>query len=420
MQTILPNTLPIKTFIITLPAIFIVTALLIFNSQNLVELFGATSQRITRALRKKMEHHYRHDWKQTARALQEDKSAAQVPVKKRQRKSSHWVYLLFLLESIFLTCPVNEVKAVICLYGLREKWENQRKEGEEKEKAASEQASEAQSPESRPASQVIDSGFDVNQSSASLAAVDPGLATVAQQLNASRPQSVKRVKEAERQSGHDTQETWLRPVKYILNWLKRIGAVLFTIVRFILLVIWVPLLVVDYAILLFIRAITGEPKPALQGTFCQKFDTPLKNKPVSFAPIKGKAGKQSEMARFFMEPLVVAGIDKLFGRNPADEDTTTLLRPTAIGKSTPGGSGRIRDVVRAGTWVQAKGYALHQPLQENLRQSHNGHAVNQPAGIPRTGTDYFRVDRSDGATQSKWRRGARFYGSNALPDIEEG
>src|SRR2546421_9770854 len=128
MQTVLPNTLPMKTFIITLPAIFIVTALLIFNSQDLVEFFEVTSQRANKALRKRMEQHYRHDWKQTARALQDDRAAIQVPIKKRQRKSSHWVYLLFLLEYIFLTTPANEIRAAIGLYGLQENLEKQRKE----------------------------------------------------------------------------------------------------------------------------------------------------------------------------------------------------------------------------------------------------------------------------------------------------
>ncbi|KAL2001264.1 hypothetical protein VTN02DRAFT_1971 [Thermoascus thermophilus] len=110
MQTLIPRTLPMSAFAIALPSITVVTILLVFNLQTIIDAWEKFSSDITYSLRELMKNHNRQDWRETADALYADRLARQPPVKKAQRKSSHWVYALFLLEAVTVSFPVSEIE----------------------------------------------------------------------------------------------------------------------------------------------------------------------------------------------------------------------------------------------------------------------------------------------------------------------
>ena len=118
MQIIEPGPKTIKAFAITLPSITIVTVLLVFNLNTIMTACDSLVRRITSGLQRQMKHHYRKDWKDRALALHEDNLTAEPPARKAAKQSSHWAYLLFLIEAIVVTLPVSELDAAIHYYRL--------------------------------------------------------------------------------------------------------------------------------------------------------------------------------------------------------------------------------------------------------------------------------------------------------------
>ncbi|KAK2811088.1 hypothetical protein FQN50_002424 [Emmonsiellopsis sp. PD_5] len=118
MQIIEPNPTTINAFAIAFPIITIVSALLIFNLNNLTTAFDTVVRNTTSVLLRKMKLHSRSDWKSRAQALQQDNIMAEPPVRKASKQSSHWVYMLFLIEAALVLLPVSELKAALCCYGL--------------------------------------------------------------------------------------------------------------------------------------------------------------------------------------------------------------------------------------------------------------------------------------------------------------
>ncbi|KAK2774012.1 hypothetical protein FQN53_003876 [Emmonsiellopsis sp. PD_33] len=118
MQIIEPNPTTINAFAIAFPIITIVSALLIFNLNNLTTAFDTVVRNTTSTLLKKMKLHSRSDWKSRAQALQQDNIMAEPPVRKASKQSSHWVYMLFLIEAALVLLPVSELKAALRCYGL--------------------------------------------------------------------------------------------------------------------------------------------------------------------------------------------------------------------------------------------------------------------------------------------------------------
>ena len=110
MQFLEGGPITTRAFAITVPLITLVTALAIFNLQNILDSFHAMAGNMTSGLRHLMLHHRRKDWKSRAIALHED-MATQAPVRKATRQSSGWVYSLFLAEYLTITLPVNETLA---------------------------------------------------------------------------------------------------------------------------------------------------------------------------------------------------------------------------------------------------------------------------------------------------------------------
>ncbi|KAI9738344.1 MAG: hypothetical protein M1834_008842 [Cirrosporium novae-zelandiae] len=109
MQTILPTTLTIKAFIISLPSITVFTGLLIFNLEYLISQLDIIFQAVTERMRAHMRVS-RADWSKVAQALDHDKAANQIPIKRRKKESSHWAYFGFLVEAAFVFIPVSEIK----------------------------------------------------------------------------------------------------------------------------------------------------------------------------------------------------------------------------------------------------------------------------------------------------------------------
>ena len=122
MQTILPSTLPMKDFIITLPVITVFTTLLVFNLEDIVDFSQHTTQQLTTWMTNHMRQHRRKVWKRRAQALHEDRTATELPVKKRRRQSTRWMYLFYILEAILVTVPVDEVRSALGLWGLRSRF----------------------------------------------------------------------------------------------------------------------------------------------------------------------------------------------------------------------------------------------------------------------------------------------------------
>ncbi|OJD22515.1 hypothetical protein ACJ73_06140 [Blastomyces percursus] len=117
MQMIEPSTATINAFAITLPVITIVSALLIFNLNSLTAAFDSAVRKGTFGLQRQMRLHHRKEWKQRALALHQDDISTEPPVRKASKESSHWVYILFLIETAVVVIPVSELNAALHCYG---------------------------------------------------------------------------------------------------------------------------------------------------------------------------------------------------------------------------------------------------------------------------------------------------------------
>ncbi|EEH40573.2 hypothetical protein PAAG_09026 [Paracoccidioides lutzii Pb01] len=118
MQFIESNSSTVNAFAITLPIITIVSALVIFNLNALTAAFDSAVRKATFGLRGRMKLHHRKDWKQRALALYQDDISAEPPVRKASKQSSHWVYILFLIETATILLPVSELDAALRFYGI--------------------------------------------------------------------------------------------------------------------------------------------------------------------------------------------------------------------------------------------------------------------------------------------------------------
>lgn len=108
MQVVLPQ-LPVIYFYITLPCVVVAAALVMFNMQNLFDLYDAIASKITLELREVMSSHHREEWREMGELLRRDRQARQTPIRKIQRSTTHWDYVLFLIESVVFDLPVHEL-----------------------------------------------------------------------------------------------------------------------------------------------------------------------------------------------------------------------------------------------------------------------------------------------------------------------
>lgn len=113
MQVVLPQ-LPIKVFIITVPTIFVFTALLIFNLQNIIDAFDLVSSRTTTSLRRSMRQKHGDRWAHTAKSLQYDLVTKKAPTRRSTRQSTKWFYLEYGVEALIVHLPASQVNWLIC------------------------------------------------------------------------------------------------------------------------------------------------------------------------------------------------------------------------------------------------------------------------------------------------------------------
>ncbi|KLJ11162.1 hypothetical protein EMPG_13545 [Blastomyces silverae] len=141
MQIIEPSTRTINAFAITLPVVTIVSALLIFNLNSLTAAFDSAVRKATFGLQRQMKLHHRKEWKHRALALHQDDISTEPPVRKASKESSHWVYILFLIETAVVIIPVSELNAALHCYGLFGFEGEKAGEGEDDEYSDNEDAS---------------------------------------------------------------------------------------------------------------------------------------------------------------------------------------------------------------------------------------------------------------------------------------
>jgi hypothetical protein len=111
-----------RDFIVTPPVITIFTTFLVFNLEDIVDFSQHTTQQLTTWMTNHMRQHRRKTWKRRAQALHEDRIATELPVKKRRRKSTRWMYLFYILEAVLVTVPVDEVRSALGFWGLRSRF----------------------------------------------------------------------------------------------------------------------------------------------------------------------------------------------------------------------------------------------------------------------------------------------------------
>lgn len=118
MQIIERNSTTIKAFAITLPSITVATAFIIFNLNTTMTALGSLARSVTMGLQRKMRAHHRRDWNDRAFALHQDDLTTEPPARKAAKQSSHWVYILFLIETLVVVLPVSELDNAIHCYGI--------------------------------------------------------------------------------------------------------------------------------------------------------------------------------------------------------------------------------------------------------------------------------------------------------------
>jgi hypothetical protein len=232
----------IAAFVISVPTITLGTALFIFNLELLLDMWTAIADYCTGCLRLRMRQHRRNDWKDRAIALHEDTTVARAPVRKAQRQSSGWVYLLFLLEYVLVALPVGEIGVAIEAVGLLGK---------------ADRASSGVSTHRRRASVVVESG--INGVHSGTTRLEQLQARVKEQIG----RSVEDEKRREKAKKYDDQgpfvATFSKARKSISKAVRRILNVSLGILRAPLIPVWILVLSIEYIILVTILAFRSRP-----------------------------------------------------------------------------------------------------------------------------------------------------------------
>ena len=106
-----------QTFATILPIVTVVTGILIFNLHDLTDIYNVTTDRTASWIRKQMLESHGTGWKSTVRLLESERASMAPITTMKSRQRSAGIYILFLLDSMFITLPVQEVIALFHLYG---------------------------------------------------------------------------------------------------------------------------------------------------------------------------------------------------------------------------------------------------------------------------------------------------------------
>ncbi|KAH0565503.1 hypothetical protein GP486_001097 [Trichoglossum hirsutum] len=253
MQSILPSTASMKTFSIVLSAITISTVLAMFIFTGALQtLQRAISGSVPNAKHKLFKLMLEHPPKMWGKDLFHN---SRVSTEKLEEQLRLWMYLAFLVELCFMRIPVHEVKKAVGLYGLRHQ-----------------RPTLSSSPGSSISLQLSHSDTVV----ASSCGQDTGEAN---------PKSLAR-RVAELQAERKSARKGLTPVTG-----RQAGIALFTVIRIFLLFVWVPLILLEYVVLIFCCPFMGHvSRPA-------QHDTQL------------RISKREQLKHFFAAPLIVLNLD---------------------------------------------------------------------------------------------------------------
>lgn len=103
----------IYAFASVLPAVTVLTALFVFNMENIITLWERSGDAMGGWLRRAMSRNNRGVWHGRAIALEQDLAASRAPVRKAQRETTAWTYLAFIFESVLVEIPVSELAKAV-------------------------------------------------------------------------------------------------------------------------------------------------------------------------------------------------------------------------------------------------------------------------------------------------------------------
>jgi hypothetical protein len=252
MQSILPSTTSMKTFIIVLPVVTVSTILAVFILTGaLQDVQQAISKNVPNPGQKLGEFMWQHLGTKWGKEQFYDPRAA-------VKQHSVWKYLAYFVELCFISIPVHEVKEAVNLYGFC------------KRRPASDNSF---------SSTISKTHLRSNTTLASEYRPDTGEGN---SKSRARQVTELKIQLAEKKSARRV---------LILAALQQAPAVLLIAVRTLLLCLWIPLLLLEYVVLLFYCPFTsGRPEP-------MQFDSQL------------RINKREQVKQFFIRPFLFLGFD---------------------------------------------------------------------------------------------------------------
>jgi hypothetical protein len=288
---ILPKTTDMKTFNIVLPVITVSTLLAVFVLTGAVqEVRKAISRNIPspeQKLRELMLEHPRERW--------------------RKEQLGRWTYLAFLAELCFVSIPIHEVKEAADLYGLRNR-----------------RPARANSLNGSISLQHLRSNTTLTSTLTSDNTTNNGEANAK-----SLARQVLEVQLAEKESSRKGS---------ILIIFRQAGTGIFIAVRILLLCLWIPLLLLEYVVLLFCCPFTGVFRATMQP------DSQL------------RISKSEQLKRFFVAPFLLLDFD-------LSQFRTWRRRPEHEHRSPAPPSGPIDDLLE----TFPRSYFYRDPVAGNRR-----------------------------------------------------
>ena len=109
---VIPKTITIRVFAIVLASVTVITLMVCLNLHGIIDNTERSARKCASRLRRHMEAHSFDHWRRIANNLKEDLMASQEPIKKFERKSSGWMYFVFVLEFVFIAIPAHEIRAL--------------------------------------------------------------------------------------------------------------------------------------------------------------------------------------------------------------------------------------------------------------------------------------------------------------------
>jgi hypothetical protein len=257
MQSILPTTTSMKTFTIVLPVVTVSTILAVLlltvSFKDVQQTISKNVPNPTQRLRTHINSHLRKTWgKESSRSPGEHGSV--------------WKYITVLAELCLIRIPVHEVKEAANLYGLCK----QRPEPESSKNNLGRTISQTHL---RSATTLVsDGGPDVGDGTAN---------------------TKSRVRQVREQL--EIQQTQQAEHKSILAIIRQVPTILFIGIRILLLGLWIPLLLLEYIVLLFCCPLLGGRAEPMQVELDMRLGS--------------RVNRRWQLKRLFIAPFLFLGLD---------------------------------------------------------------------------------------------------------------